>query len=372
MKRVACITPINTPNYGTVLQAYALQEAVKQLGCDYTVLNYYSKEQELKFSFFGSTEYMDWKYRFAKKILYPIRHYQLSQILTFQNTNTQLSERYFTRESLNECESKYDVFITGSDQVWNNQEINHFDDAYFLRFAGKKTKIGYAASFGKTYSMLTNDDIEFYERNIPNIDYIGVRENSGKDIVEKTSNKDAVWVCDPVYLLTREQWERNCDNSQSGGYVMAYLVGDGINFDVNKQIVSTAREIGRKTGLKVIVVGIGLASILYGSIKTPTVSEWLGMIKNADLLLTNAFHGTAFATIFGTSFYSFVNGNADNRMNTRLFDLMSYLGLEDRIVDYKSRINPKSISRERLNYATEKIGVFRKESLDFLKESIGN
>lgn len=370
-KKVCCITPINTPNYGTVLQAFALQEAVKSLGCEYSVLNYYSREQELKFSFWGSTRYMNWKYRVAKKVLYPLRHYQLRRILSFQNEYTNLSERYMTREALEKCESRYDAFITGSDQVWNNQEINHFDDAYFLAFAGKKTKLSYAASFGKTYQMLEEKDKVFYQKQIKYIDKISVREKSGQEIVKRIANRESQWVCDPVYLLSRTQWEHYSKTPKHKGYILAYLVGDGINFDVNRKIVSLAKKLAKEQKVKLVVIGIGLSSVLYGGIKTPTVPEWIGLIKNADLLLTNAFHGTAFATIFGTPFYTFVRGDSNNRMNTRIFDLLDYLGLDDRIVGFNTILNLQSIENAKIETAWEKIENLKKDSYDFLKEAIG-
>jgi len=369
--KVAAITPINTPNYGPVLQAFALQEAVKSLGHEYAVLNYYNKEQELKFSFWGSTSYMDWKYKIAKKVLFPIRKYQLCQILSFQNSYINLSKRIKKRSELDDVRKQYDIFITGSDQVWNNQEINHFDDAYFLAFARDKTKIAYAASFGKTYPMLTADDIEFYKNNMPYVDHISVREKTGAEIVNKICGRNTVQVCDPVFLLTKEDWTKYCQAPKQHGYILVYLVGDGINFDINKQIVERAKKAAKQHGKKVIVVGIGLASVLYGAHKTPTVQKWLGLIDHADLLMTNSFHGTAFAVILETPFYSFVRGSADNRMNTRLYDLLSYLGLGDRLHDMQSSVQ-ENLLRIDFEKCRGKISEFRQHSINFISSAIDN
>lgn len=372
MKKVACITPINTPNYGTVLQAFALQEAVKKMGYDYSILNYCQKEQELKFTFFGHTKYMNLKYRIAKKVLYPIRKYQCHKILSFQNQYNQLSERYMTRQELNACKEKYDSFIVGSDQVWNNQELNHFDDSYYLAFAGDKNKIAYAASFGKTYSMLKDEDLEFYKKQIPNVDFISVREKSGSDIIKKTTGRNSKWVCDPVYLLTREEWDKYLTNPEVKGYILVYLVGGGINFDINKKIVAIANKIAKEQNLEVITVCIGLSAPMYGSVKIPTVQEWIGLIKNADLVLSNSFHGTAFSTIFKRKFYTFVRGGADNRMNARIYDLLVYLGLEERVIGFDEEKDTKIMYKETISFETaaKKIEAFRQQSLDFLKNSL--
>lgn len=368
-ERVCCITVFNTPNYGTVLQGFALQTAVESLGHEYTVLNYFNKEQELKFSFWGSTEYMDIKYKIAKKVCYPLRVHQLKPILAFQNAYLHLSRRIWNKSELNAILKEQDVFITGSDQVWNNQEINHFDDTYFLAFAKNKRRVAYAASFGKTYNMLTEKDIKFYKEEISNIDYIGLREKSGQEIIQRVSNKKAQVVCDPVYLLTKEQWEKYCEDSSISRYIFVYLIGNGINLDVNKKIIEKAKKLAKKRKLKLIVVGVGLTSVLYGANKTPSVTQWLGYIKNAEMIISNSFHGTAFSTIFEKKFVSFVSGNADNRMNTRLYDLLSFLKLESRLFNIEESID---IVDEDINYMAvrDRIQMFREESFDFLKKAI--
>ena len=369
VKKVCGITAINTPNYGTVLQAYALQEAVRELGYDYTLLNYYNKEQELKFTFLGSTQYMNWKYKIAKKILYPIRRYQLNKILSFQDKYIHLSERIKGYEGLKRCSQNYDVFITGSDQVWNNQEINHFDNAYFLKFAEGKRKISYAASFGKTYPALSYADIEFYKENIPRIDFIGVREKSGAEIVDVITGCDSVWVCDPVFLIKRNRWIEISKKPAVKGYILVYLVGNAINFDVNNRIIKIAKKIAKEKGLKVIVVRIGLASILYGTLKIPTVTEWIGLIDNAELVLSNSFHGSAFASILHTPFYAFVKGDKNNKMNTRLYDMLFYFGLDDRLIDLNEE-KEFLINSPDFKHSDEQIMKFRKSSLDFLSKAV--
>ena len=147
------------------------------------------------------------------------------------------------------------------------------------------------------------------------------------------------------------------------------MVGDGINFDVNSKIVKKAKAFGKAKQKKVVVVGIGLSSILYGAFRTPTVEQWLGLIKNADLIMTNAFHGTAFATIFKKNFISFVSGNADNRMNTRIYDLLSFLELESRLFNIEESIDMVDGD---INYTDveKRIQLFREESFDFLKKAI--
>lgn len=367
--KICGITVINTPNYGTVLQAFALQEAVKKLGHEYAILNYYNEAQEKKFTFFGKTEYMGYKYWIAKKILYPFRKYQMCRILKFANEHMNYSRKIKSWSELMDVKNEYECFITGSDQVWNNQEISHFDDAYYLSFAEGENTLSYAASFGKTYSMLTEKDRDFYKKNLPQIRSIGVREESGKEIVEKLANKRAEYVCDPVFLLEAKEWDKYA-HARKGGkdYLLVYLVGDGINFDVNKAIMKKAKSVAENRNLETKVVSIGLSAPLYGALGVPSVEEWLGLVRDASLVMTNAFHGVAFCIIFGKDFCCFVRGDENNRMNTRIFGLLKTLGLEDRIMSLDEKMNMDSI-----DYAkpTKLLKQFKLHSVEFLKNSIG-
>ncbi|MBO5627760.1 MAG: polysaccharide pyruvyl transferase family protein [Aeriscardovia sp.] len=155
--KVATITLTETPNYGAVLQAYALKEYVSSLGYEYTLLNYENEAQRKKFSFWGTTEFMDWKYSLYKKIQYPINCHRIKKIVSFQHEHGNLSP-LVKKDELPAIKEQYDVFICGSDQVWNNPEVNHYDDTFFLRFAEGKNTIAYAASFGKTTDMLNERD----------------------------------------------------------------------------------------------------------------------------------------------------------------------------------------------------------------------
>lgn len=130
MKKVCCVTLTDTPNYGAVLQAFSLKEYVSSLGYEYTLLNYENEDQRKKFSFWGTTEFMDWKYSLYKKIQYPINCHRIKKIVSFQHKYGNLSE-FIRKSDLPKIKEKYDVFICGSDQIWNNPEVNHYDENFF-------------------------------------------------------------------------------------------------------------------------------------------------------------------------------------------------------------------------------------------------
>lgn len=368
--KVCCITLTETPNYGAVLQAYALKEYVCSLGHEYTLLNYENEAQRLKFSFWGHTEFMNWKYNLYKKIHYPINKYRIKQIVSFQHEHGNLSQ-LITRDQLPEIANQYDAFISGSDQVWNNPEVNHYDETFFLRFADGKNTISYAASFGKTADMLSERDETLYRENIGRIRHISVREDSGRDIVKKYSGRDSQWVCDPVFLLSQEEWRKIIKVPRKDKYILVYLIGNAVNQTCNKMIMAEAKKMGRRLGLPLVKISRGLSSMISEcSFSFPKTEEWLGLIANAELIITNSFHGTSFASIFKKNFICFVDGNENNKMNTRIYSILRKLALEDRLVsinnpgDYYNHIETDYTEVE------PKMRQFIEESKRFIKESL--
>lgn len=369
--KVCGVTAIDTPNYGTVLQAFALKEAVESLGYQYTLLNYCNKEQKLKFTFWGKTEYMSWKYYIYKKIQYPFQRLRMKRILDFQNKNNNLSPKIKSKRQLDKICDKFDVFITGSDQVWNNQEINHFDDVYYLRFAKDKNTISYAASFGKTLDMLVDKDIEFYKANLHYVKHLSVREESGKEIIEEITGREAKWVCDPVYLLPAERYLEYAVTPKKKHYLLVYLIGNSINEEVNQVIIKEADRLGKKLHIPVLKVSRGLSSIVREkSFYIPTTNEWLGLVKNADLILTNSFHGTAFSIIFEKKFFCFVNGQANERMNTRFYGILDYLGLNDRVINIREKHNYYTKKEVDFRMVKTRLDQLRNSSMEFISNSI--
>lgn len=370
MKKICCISQTNTPNYGAILQAFALKEYVLSLGHEFTLLNYENEDQRKKFSFWGTTEFMDWKYSLYKKIQYPINCHRIKKIVSFQYEYGNLSE-FIRKSDLPKIKEKYDVFICGSDQIWNNTEVNHYDENFFLRFAEGKNTIAYAPSFGKTIDMLTQRDIDLYKDNIGRIRHISVREESGIKIVAEYGKREAQLVCDPVYLLSADEWKKIAVKPNRGKYILVYLIGNAVNQACNKKIMNEAKKLSKRTGLPLIKISRGLSSMLSeGSFEFPTTPEWLGLIADAEILVTNSFHGVSFAAIFNNKFLCFVDGAENNKMNTRIYSILKKLSLESQLIsldnpgEYYGKINIDFTD------ANRKMADFIEESKDFLIKSI--
>ena len=177
--RICTLTHHTVPNYGAVLQAFALQKAIENLGYKSEILNYISERVQisyyLKFPKKGSIK---------KKISYFFKHSNFMKrkavFDAFLNQYILLSKETYTKETLKESNQRYDLFITGSDQVWN-LKLHQMDTAYMLDFVIDNRKKGsYAASFG--YETIPNEYKEKTKELLNQFQYINVREESGKNI----------------------------------------------------------------------------------------------------------------------------------------------------------------------------------------------
>lgn len=256
----------------------------------------------------------------------------------------------YTNETISNVNSEFDVFITGSDQVWNP---NWFYSPFYLDFAAKdKTKISYAASMA--VNQLSQNEKETIIPLIKELDHISVREKTAKDILQDEINKDISVVVDPVLLLDKNQWSNVAKSPlKSNKYAYAYLLGEKkSNRDISMRISK--------------VLNIPLATVPYvhmwhngydnsfGDIKVNDVGpeEFIGLIRNSEIVITDSFHATVFSIIFEKKFIV-VKRSSDNEkvsMNSRITDLLSELKLNDRIVENQSQIKEELLNKE-IDYA---------------------
>lgn len=281
------------------------------------------------------------------------------------------AQKWDTKESLLKNPPDYDVYISGSDQIWN-PDIIIDDYNYLLAFVPKeKKKIAYASSFGK--GVLPESKREIYQRCLKRFDSIGVREESGRRLAEELTGKECKTVLDPTLLLTREEWARMAaDNQEKEPYVLCYYMpGDEAVCQAIKKI---AERISHEKGLKIINLGLKEYYKLKKDIDfraTAGPEDFVGLFLHADYIVTNSFHGTAFATNFNKQVYVPINASLDNgnARHTRMVDYLKLIGLEEAIVTVEKEMN---FSFNFLNYenAAKIIETKRRESLEFLLQAI--
>ena len=226
---------------------------------------------------------------------------------------------YASNEDLKAAPPEADVYIAGSDQIWNPVFQNGKDPAFFLDFVpdGKK-RISYAASFA--VEEVSAADQARMEPLLAKLDAVSVRESSGLTILEKMGIQ-GVQVMDPVFLLEREHWEKLAVLPDMEGYILVY------DFDRNPIMAEIAKKLAADTGKKIVsLFPMKDANEVWENVGP---LEFLGAVQNAGVVLSNSFHATAFSLIFQKEFYVL---NREEKINTRMRDLVGSVGLEDRLI----------------------------------------
>ena len=240
----------------------------------------------------------------------------------FRTEYLPLTKRYESNESLKADCPDAEVFIAGSDQIWNPVFENGKDPAFFLEFVPEnKKKLSYAASFA--VDELSGENSQRIKPWLSKFDAVSVREKSGVNILNSLGVKSEA-VLDPVFLLEESRWEDIAVKPEKNGYILVY------DFDQNPEILNIAKKLSEETGKKIVsVFPMDIANEVWSEMGP---REFLGAILNADFVISNSFHATAFSLIFGKEF-SVVNRK--EKINTRMRDLLLSVGLEDRLIsDY--------------------------------------
>lgn len=331
---VKIITCHDVYNYGASLQAYALQTYLRQKAHQVEIIDY-------------RPPYIDWHYRLSwfvppnspyyKKCrsnvlfhsLYALRRY-LKSLSThsrkqafkkFTTVRLHLTRKYSSFEELKKHVPQADVYIVGSDQVWNSLTLyNGKDPAFYLRFAPDTAlRVSYAASFGS--AEISAGYETFVKEQLSTLDAISVRETSGLKLIESLGLKASV-VCDPVFLLCKDEWVKELKlKKHQDNYLLLYNIGKA-----NKQMIEAARLIAKERKLKIY----SIASERIGSVDSHIANagpyEFINCIYNASYVVSNSFHGTALSLIFKCPFLSYGYQN----ISSRILDLLVSVSLEER------------------------------------------
>ncbi len=365
MKKVGILTFHGAHNYGSVLQSYASVMTLKKLGYIPEIINMRNAAQLEAYSIFRNRESLP--RRLFSILIYPKLKTRAIKFEYFINKILPLSSvKYRTGKELDIDKLDYDIYYTGSDQVWN-PACQDFESAYYLDFVKhKRPTIAYAPSLGKGY--LEKSDRDLIRSLIGNIDYLSCREETGAKLIEELSGRKTVQVCDPVFLLTADEWHNFAvAPKRKKPYILVYFLennhGDRTNLELLK----------KTTGYDVILLNDYLREFINPNIKLKvdaSPQEFLGLIRDAEFIYTNSFHATAFSVIFNKQFYTAVAKSNDvaNNNDSRKIDFLKSIGLEHRTVKSVFAIDfDQKICYERVN---ERIEALRSNSLGYLKNAL--
>lgn len=365
-KKIGIITFQNAHNYGAMLQVYALQEVLSKY--DTKIINYRNPGIEKTYKPFriNKKNIITIMRSLAASTLYYKRNIKrYKKFNEFINTKLNLTRVYKSEKELKENPPDFDIYITGSDQVWNYEIACEKIDAYTLNFGSDKIKrISYAASIGA--DELEPKHKEEYIKNINRIDYISVREESANKYLSKLLNRRIETTLDPTLLLRQGDWKKFCENAEpeKEKYILSYVLTD------DPEYYKIVNYLSQKTGLKVIHFqrrDNGIKNILRNA-NTDGPIEFVNLIKNAEYVIATSFHATIFSIIFNKKFWVI----PPKKRATRITNLLEMLNLKDRAVSSLEELIERDYDKEIKYKDVEEILKREKsKSMDFLNKSIG-
>lgn len=287
--KIDIITLHAVQNYGSVLQALATQELLKQYGCDVTIIDYIREDVRYK------NLVKKWSGGNPIKALaiFPtiLRWKKVFQSFTKQYLNLS-KETYTSSDDFRNYPLKADVYCTGSDQVWNSQWNQGILPCLYLDFIpADKYKFAFSASFGQ--SRLSEDEVKRTKAYLEQYNKISVREREAKTILEKQYHiKNSVHLVDPTLCVSGDFWRRYETNKEiKSEYILVY------NLNRSKEFDKYAVELAKRTGLRLVRFCTRYDQFYRPgkSILVPKVFDFIGLIDHAKYVLTDSFHATAFS-----------------------------------------------------------------------------
>lgn len=326
--KIKTITCHNVYNLGASLQAYALAAYLQSEGHEVEIIDYqplYLRHYRLVGVPNPRFDRPVWRqaYQIAKfpgRLFDRIASRRKKAFDHFTAEYLPLtSDFYADFDALRSAPPEANLYIAGSDQIWNPVFPNGKDPAFFLNFVPEgKRRISYAASFA--VEALEKPEADRMRPWLERLDAISVRESSAVRLLAEMGLA-GIQVVDPVFLLPRKDWVAMAAAPGSRGYILVY------DFDGSPRVREIARHISHRIGKKIVsLFPSDWADVTWTEIGP---LEFLGAVLNADIVLSNSFHATAFSLIFQKDFYVV---NRTEHINTRMQDLVGDLGLSDRLI----------------------------------------
>lgn len=333
MKKIGILTHFyNSTNYGGVLQAYALCKILEKNGFDAKQILYKHKYIKEKESFFKKI--LRLTKRLPQKIYGYVNKKKISALKSetkkafekFVNECVPHTENAYNSANINETIDNFDVFIAGSDQVWNGCEYT-----YYLDFVPQeRQKISYAASIAKK-------ELGFIEKSalrksLSSFNAISVREAESVELLKDLTEKPIELVADPTLLLTANDWEEVSEERKiDGDYIFCYFLGD------NKKSKKIARKFALEKGLKTVFIQLNhrLSSAFDSKycdelLYDVSPEQFLYLIKNSKYVFTDSFHAMVLSFLFKKQYFIFKRSK-QNEMSTRITSLATYFKTEHRV-----------------------------------------
>ena len=340
-KKIAVMTSYYINNYGSILQALATKEYLYRMGLDVVFINYVRDNVRNR-----KVVNPNWETNIIRKTIYRLYKYvdgrSKERVFSgYINKHLALTSPFNTKEDLYNSEIDADIFCVGSDQMWNSEYNGGVIEENFLGFAPKgKKKISFSTSMGMT--AYNETEVERMKELLDDFSFISVRENSAVEILSTAGLSNVYQMLDPTLLITDKQWRNIIKIEQMyKNYVLIYQLND------NPDMQEFARNIAREHNLSVIQITYYMSQHWRDikSIYDPSIEEFVSLIVNADYVVTDSFHGTAFSINLNKEIFAFSPEKYSDRINS----ILSITGLENRLVqDIDQYAMPNPIDYEKI------------------------
>lgn len=386
MKPIGLVTCYFHHNYGSMLQAYATEMIMQQMGLPFQTIackapiNYMQENKILYI--IKKLLIADWKMRLGKMKIerakkenpmfaknWEIRNKAFDQ---FAETFFHVSPYCKNREELTKMAENYSAFLVGSDQLWRTDSVEH--GYYTLEWVpGHIRKIAYSTSIG--VKDVPWFQVEKNKRFMNRFDHIALREQSACDLVYKLTGRKVPVVLDPTLLFTGDQWLgiQQREPLTNGKYIFCYLLGDNPS---QRKFIKRVKE---KTGYKIVALqqlDDYISSDEGFADEAPYVGpcEFLNYIRNAEYVFTDSFHCSVFSILYKKNFFTFSRfaEGAKQSTNTRIDNLLHITGLEDRRMTKDKSVEDVISYKGSFDGVDARLNAYRKSSMDYLNNALKN
>lgn len=375
MKKVAIVNRTNLKNYGSVLQVYALCEAVKNLGNEAQVIweagnlsaNYDFRANKIMKTGLKLLTH-PWLMKPTLSTIHSVQQQVISEAtvqLFDEFVESYIERSFYPKKAMNERHvgRQYDKFICGSDQIWCTTTL-YVDPLMYLRFAPKEKRIAYAPSLGRDYIPDYNKrEMKRYILDIPNV---SVREVMGQKLIRELTGRDVEVVLDPTLLVEKTCWDLvKTPSDVSSDYILCYFLSTP-----TQQTQLKLLEKVRRLNKPVIALNSRLEYLdscvdVYYPDCGPR--EFISFIENADCVMTDSYHGMLLSIIYHKQFWSIAREYGEFDQSSRQRSVLDMLGLQTRY--YR---NGEELAQGEIDYtAVERILLAEREkSLEFLRKAL--
>ena len=340
MKKIGVLTFHRADSYGAHLQAYATVAFLNQSGYDAELVDYTNQyEQRFQKLFYSENGKMSgFLTSFIKDFIFRKRYYKRKSFKNIEQYCHVSKEKYKNKEEMDRA--SYDVLVVGSDQVWNREITNGLDDVFLLMHGQATRRISISSSMGSV--ILTEKEKEVFRRAFVRFDAISVRENFVKKQLQEITNSRIKVLMDPTFLISKDQWIQSLVQKSTkyrninGKYILTFFLAPDDTYKSRMKKIANKMKLPVWSIQSIAVKRVESDKIILGA----TVADFLALIANAEIVVTDSFHGVALSINMEKNFIAFKNkGNP-----VRVMTLLDTLQLLDRLdmdeekycpVDYK-------------------------------------